>query len=48
MTQHDLTSQNQQGRHMKYDGSCLFNGPKSDLSTTYPEQDGPNLTSEKY
>ena len=48
MTQHDVTSQHQQGRHMKEDDSCWCNGPTCDPSTTCPEKDGTHLPSKNY
>ena len=43
LTRHDVTSQHQQGRHLKEDDYCLCNGPTSDPPTNFPEQDGTNL-----
>ena len=48
LRQRDVTSQNQQGRHLKEYDSCLFNGPTYEPSTTCPEKDRTNLPSKNY
>ena len=48
LTQNDVTSYHQQGRHIKYYGSCWCDGPTYEPSNTYPKQDGPNLPIKNY
>ena len=48
LIQHDVKSHYEQGRHVKEDDSCWCNEPTSEPLTSFPKQDGTNLSIKNY